>query len=377
MSNDEASLLETVDRIAREVVAASAATVDRNAVFPAEAVAALGKTGVLGLLTGRDVGGLGLSPRVAALVVERIARECGSTAMVVTMHFAGAAVIEKLGPENVRRDIAEGRHLSTLAFSEAGSRSMFWAPVSLAEKMDGGKVRLQARKSWVTSAGHATAYVWSSRPVTAEGPSTIWLVPRDTEGLRTGAAFDGMGLRGNDSVPVTAEGASLPASAMLGQDGQGLSVMLEAALPVFSLLVSACSVGMMEAAVERSVAHATGTTFEHLGSSLADLPTLRAYIARMRVATDMARCLMLDTAAAMESGRPDAMLRVLECKAAAGETAGQVLDTAMRVCGGAAFRREVGVERIFRDSRAANVMAPTTDQLYDFIGKAVCGLPVF
>ena len=49
----------------------------------------------------------------------------------------------------------------------------------------------------------------------------------------------------------------------------------------------------------------------------------------------------------------------------------------MRVCGGAAFRREVGVERIFRDSRAANVMAPTTDQLYDFIGKAVCGLPVF
>ncbi len=91
----------------------------------------------------------------------------------------------------------------------------------------------------------------------------------------------------------------------------------------------------------------------------------------------MARCLLLDTAAAMESGRPDTMLRVLECKAAAGETAGQVLDTAMRVCGGAAFRREVGVERIFRDSRAANVMAPTTDQLYDFIGKAVCGLPVF
>jgi alkylation response protein AidB-like acyl-CoA dehydrogenase len=164
---------------------------------------------------------------------------------------------------------------------------------------------------------------------------------------------------------------------MLGQDGQGLSIMLETALPVFNLLVASCSVGMMEAAVERSVAHASGTKFENLGSSLADLPTLRAYIARMRVATDMTRCLVLDTAAAMESGRPDTMLRVLECKAAAGEAAGQVLDTAMRVCGGAAFRREVGVERIFRDSRAANVMAPTTDQLYDFIGKAVCGLPVF
>ena len=71
------------------------------------------------------------------------------------------------------------------------------------------------------------------------------------------------------------------------------------------------------------------------------------------------------------------MLRVLECKAAAGESATQVLDTAMRVCGGAAFRKDVGVERRFRDSRAGTVMAPTTDQLYDFSGKAICGLPVF
>jgi alkylation response protein AidB-like acyl-CoA dehydrogenase len=97
----------------------------------------------------------------------------------------------------------------------------------------------------------------------------------------------------------------------------------------------------------------------------------------MRVKTDMANALLEDTIAALESQRPDAMLRVLECKAAAGESAGEVLDLAMRVCGGAAFRKEVGVERLFRDARAAGVMAPTTDALYDFIGKAVCGLPLF
>jgi alkylation response protein AidB-like acyl-CoA dehydrogenase len=97
----------------------------------------------------------------------------------------------------------------------------------------------------------------------------------------------------------------------------------------------------------------------------------------MRVQVDQARCLWLDTISAMESGRDDVMLRVLEVKAAAGESATQVLDTAMRVCGGAAFRRDVGVERRFRDARAGTVMAPTTDQLYDFIGKAICGLPVF
>ncbi|MCK6516015.1 acyl-CoA/acyl-ACP dehydrogenase, partial [Myxococcota bacterium] len=73
----------------------------------------------------------------------------------------------------------------------------------------------------------------------------------------------------------------------------------------------------------------------------------------------------------------DTMLRVLEVKAAAGEQALSVAALGMRVCGGAAYRREVGVERFFRDAQAASVMAPTTDVLYDFIGKAVTGLPLF
>ena len=97
----------------------------------------------------------------------------------------------------------------------------------------------------------------------------------------------------------------------------------------------------------------------------------------MRVKTDMASALLDDAIVSIEANRPDATLCVLECKAGAGETANEVLDLAMRVCGGAAFRKEVGVERYFRDARAGGIMAPTTDILYDFIGKAVCGLPLF
>ena len=195
--------------------------------------------------------------------------------------------------------------------------------------------------------------------------------------MRAAGSFDGLGLRGNDSAPVTAEHAVVPESSRLGADGAGLGVMLEVVLPLFNLLNAACSVGLMESAVARTLAHVSGTGFEHDGTKLRDLPTVRAYVARMRIATDQARLLLLDTVDAMERGRPDAMLRVLECKASAGETANQVLDVAMRVCGGAAFRKEVGVERAFRDARAASVMGPTTDVLYDFIGKAITGLPVF
>ncbi len=368
--------IEVVETIATEVVAKHATEVDRSGAFPQASLDALREAGLLGLLSAKELGGMGEGPRAAALVVERLARECGSTAMVLCMHYAGSAVVEKFAPEAFRRDNAAGKHLLTLAFSEVGSRSHFWAPMGTAEKK-GEAIYLNARKSWVTSANHATAFVWSSQPMAAEGASSIWLVPAKSQGLGSSGKFDGLGLRGNDSTPMVAEGVQVDETALLGEDGTGLAIMLETVLPIFNAMTSACGIGLMEGATSAACQHAAGTGHQHLDSKLADLPTIRAYLARMRIATDQARLMLLDTLSAMESGREDTMLRVLECKAAAGESATQVLDTAMRVCGGAAFRKDVGVERRFRDGRAGTVMAPTTDQLYDFIGKAICGMPVF
>lgn len=370
------SHLEVADTIAKSVVAEHALAVDKEGRFPRESIDALTGAGLLGLISATSVGGRGQGIRAAAEVVERLAEDCASTAMVVCMHYAGTAVIEKYGPEAVRREIANGKHLSTLAFSEAGSRSQFWAPTGTATR-DAKGVRLDAKKSWITSANHATAYVWSSKPLAGSEASSIWLVPRTTAGLTVDRGFDGLGLRGNDSCPVTAQGAFVPEANLLGKDGGGFGVMMETVLPIFNAMNAACSIGIMEAAVKRVAAHATATRFEHTGTTVADQPTTRAYLAKIRCRTDMARALWQDTLTALESGRGDAMLRVLEVKAACGDAACEVLDVAMRVAGGAAFRRDVGVERYFRDSRAATVMAPTSDALYDFIGKAVCGMPLF
>jgi alkylation response protein AidB-like acyl-CoA dehydrogenase len=164
---------------------------------------------------------------------------------------------------------------------------------------------------------------------------------------------------------------------MLGGDGQGFDVMMSVVLPTFAVLNAACSNGLMAGAIRSTVEHVTRTRHSDTGETLTALPTIRSYIARMRVKADLSEALLGDTLAAIATNRADTMLRVLECKAAAGECANEVLDLAMRVCGGAAFRKEVGVERFFRDARAAGVMAPTTDVLYDFLGKAVCGLPLF
>ena len=365
-----------LEQICLEVIAPAAPAVDREGAFPSASIEALAAAGFLGAVSSPEAGGLNLGFRGAANIVRRVAQDCGSTAMVLCMHYCGTSVLEGYAPLDVRRAAASGAHLSTLAFSEAGSRSQFWVPVGTATP-NGAGATLDARKSWITSASRATAYIWSSKPLRAEGLSTLWLVPAGSKGLKVHGPFDGLGLRGNDSAPVTAEGVPVPDTALLGRDGGGFEIMTSVVVPWFAVLNSACTVGLMEAAVERTIAHVTGTRFDHLDSSLASLPTIRNYVARMRVKTDMARTLLDDAITAVETGRADTLLRLLESKAAAGETATEVLDLAMRVCGGAAFRREVGVERYFRDTRAAGVMGPTTDVLYEFIGKAVCGMPVF
>ena len=127
----------------------------------------------------------------------------------------------------------------------------------------------------------------------------------------------------------------------------------------------------------RRPAAPAGAKLEHLGQPLASLPNLRAELARMQIATDAQAAFVDHVAGKMENPRPDTMLAVLESKAAATEAALEVTDLAMRACGGTAFSGQLTVERNFRDARAGSVMAPTTDVLYDFVGKAVLGMPLF
>jgi alkylation response protein AidB-like acyl-CoA dehydrogenase len=367
--------LDALERVIDETVRPAAGRVDATGEFPRASVDALAAAGLLGLPVRESAGGGGGDLAHAAEVVRALAGACGSTAMVVLMHYAATVVVDQHGPEEVRKDIAAGKHLTTLAFSEEGSRSQFWAPLGTAVAT-GSRVRLDARKSWVTSAGEASSYVWSSRPVDGDGPMTLWLVPSDAAGLSAPGHFDGLGLRGNRSAPLAAEGVEVSPDSMLGADGAGLDIALGLVLPWFLVMNAAFSVGLMEAVTAETGNHLTSTRLEHLGQTLAEMPLTRVDHARMRIATDQAAALLADTVTAVATGRDDATLRVLEVKAAAGEAVAAVTDLGMKVCGGAAFRKELGIERRFRDARAARVMAPTTDALLDFVGRAINGLPL-
>src|ERR1051326_1122282 len=126
--NHEAAVLKARE-IASRVLAPAAAQNDTAGRFSTEAIRALGDSGLLGVMLPADVGGLGLGPRTFGEVTAALAEADASVAMVYVMHVMGTASIaaarpDAVGPlKTILQQIAAGRHLSTLAFSESGSRS--------------------------------------------------------------------------------------------------------------------------------------------------------------------------------------------------------------------------------------------------------------
>jgi alkylation response protein AidB-like acyl-CoA dehydrogenase len=378
--------MDFTDELRPVLAAASeaAADVDANGRFPDEAAAALRRSGLLGLTLPGESGGLGGGPADLVEALSRLAAVCGSSAMVYLMHVSAAMAVAAAPPAGrpgLLKQLANGELLATLALSERESRSHFWAPVSQGTRQDGG-VRLRVRKSFVTSAGHADLYLVSTRtpaeqaPADQPGASDLFVVSADAAGVEVAGPWRGLGLRGNASAPMTFD-LAVPDSDRLGEPGSGFGLKLQAVMPWFNLGNAAVSVGLAQAALDAAIRHTSGAWLQHVGESLAQLPTIRAQLARIGLDLAATRAYVDVTAARLAAPDDTTTLHVLGVKALANDAALRVTDAAMRVCGGAAFSDHLQLERFFRDARAGHVMAPTADVLYDFYGKAITGQPLF
>jgi alkylation response protein AidB-like acyl-CoA dehydrogenase len=373
---------ESARKLAQTVAGPAAADVDEQGRFPTEAAEKLAELGFLGLCVPVEFGGQGQPPRVFASVVEEIAMGCSSTAMIYVMHVAASTAIVASTTLSRRgellSEIAKGRHLTTLAFSEAGSRSQFWAPMSYLQQHGGGYMTT-AKKSWVTAARHADLYVSSAMKPDAASPteSTLYLVARKSPGVNVTRQFNGLGLRGNDSAPVQLDSAQIAAGDLLTELGAGAGMMLGIVLPWFVIGTAAMANGLCRAATELTKQHLTNTGFDHTGQRLRDLPNLRSRLAEMSLYCEQSRAFLGRVLKSMEANDPQTPLLILQCRAAAISAAVEVTDLAMKTCGGTAFSRDLPIERLFRDARAGWVMSPTVDHLLDFVGRLLTGLPLF
>lgn len=380
---DMQTVLAANEKLSQELLRPGADLIDQSRQFPRENLQALGKSGVLGLLVPAEYGGSGAGLAEMSQVLEVQAQNCASTAMVTLMHFCATAAIVGKGSDALKKEIlppcARGEHISTLAFSEAGSGGHFYAPVSEV-RINGGKKTLSAAKSFVTSADEADSYVVSARKAGASAPTetNLYLIARNTAGLSTKGRFEGLGLAGNASAPMSLTDVAIDDAARLGPEGSGFQSMLEVVLPYFQIGVASVSMGLAKAAHQTIVGRMGARKYEHAsGAALASIPRVQFLVAEITLAVNSGEAYLRETIRKVMAADPAAMLDVLGVKVVAADACLAAVSRAMALGGGWAFGRRGGLERIFRDAQAAAVMAPSNDVLKDFIGKASLGLPLF
>ncbi|MCX6020645.1 MAG: acyl-CoA/acyl-ACP dehydrogenase [Chloroflexi bacterium] len=372
LTERQRELRDLARSLAQEHLRPRAAEIDREGRFPFDNFAALGRAGLMGLTITPEYGGLGADFLSVVLVVEELAKECPSTAMCYKMHlealnpFAHLATPEQ--GERLLRPIARGELLMAVAGNEGYGQGVIR---SVARPADGGYLLENASKSFVTSS-HA-ADLFCIFAVLEPGAPTSVFVARRTELIcEVEGRWDGLGMRGNDSCPMTLSGF-LSASSLVGELG-GMGQVRRFHTPLVYLSYAAVYLGLAEGAFDEARRHVLARTYGEGGPSPARFETVQRYFGEMRVSLDRTQGLVYAAAVAADAGMTGDQSPFQSASIAADETALEVTHTAMVVGGGISFAKRNALERYLRDARAGVIMVPADDVVKLTLGRAVLGL---
>lgn len=376
--------LRVVREIAESVVRPNAEAWDRAASWPEPAMRALQAAGFGGLVVPEAAGGMGQGLSALLDVCEALGREDASTGLCFGMHcVATACIAAKASREQRDRllaPIAAGRHLTTLALSEPGSGSHFYLPQTVMQKSaDGRSYTIDGRKCFVTNGGRADSYVVSTVSKDDEAPAghfSLVLVAGDSAGLEWGEAWSGWGMRGNSSAAVELRQVKVSANDRLGSEGDQIWYVFSVVAPYFLAAMAGTYLGVASHALALSTAHLKRRHYAHSGGRLAEVSVLQHRLGQLwaRVASTQQLCRW--AAVTADRGGDHALEAMCSAKAEVARTVIAVTNECLSLAGGQAYRDGSVLQRLLRDARAADVMSPTTDILYTWIGRSLLGLPL-
>lgn len=374
--------IATARDIAQTVTAPTADADDRACRWPAATMAAMAESGLAGLTAPRQVGGLDGGMLGLVAISEVLAQESASAGLCFAMHCVGTAVIAAkataIQRERYLVPIARGKHITTLALSEPGSGSFFFYPATAISRTDDG-FALDGTKSFVTNGTHADSYVISTAPITGEGEDgqfSCVLVDRDRPGMTWTDAWTGFGMRSNDSRTLRLDGVTVPRDNLLGEIGDQLWYIFEVIAPYFLMAMAGTYLGVAQAAFDEARLHVGTRRYAHSGELLGAAPVVSHRLGAMWLRLESTRRLVYSAATKGDTAAPDALVDILAAKAAAGDAAVEIANEAMTLAGGSAYRDNSRLARLLRDARASHVMAPTTDLLKTWVGRALLNLPL-
>ncbi|MFB1068591.1 acyl-CoA dehydrogenase family protein [Vibrio diabolicus] len=362
LNEDQRAFADTAQQFADERLAPMAAEWDEKQIFPKDVLREAGELGFLSLYTPEAQGGLGLSRLDASIIFEQLAMGCTSTTAFMTIHNMVSWMIASFATDEAKTQfcpkLVTGEWLGSYCLTEPNAGSDAAALTTCATKK-GDKYVLNGGKTFISGAGETDVLVVMARTgeAGAKGVSAF-VVPAQTDGISYGRKEPKMGWNSQPTRAVTFENVVIPASHLLGEEGQGFVFAMKG-LDGGRINIATCSVGTAQQALNQAARYIQER--KQFGKPLAQFQALQFKLADMATELVAARQLVRYAASKLDRNDPDATAYCAMAKRFATDVGFQVCDQALQLYGGYGYIKEYPMERHFRDVRVHQILEGTNE----------------
>ncbi|EGR1341904.1 acyl-CoA dehydrogenase family protein [Vibrio parahaemolyticus] len=362
LNEDQRAFADTAQQFSLERLAPMAAEWDEKQNFPKDVFREAGELGFLSLYTPEAHGGLGLSRLDASIVFEQLSMGCTSTTAFMTIHNMVSWMVASFATEDVRAKycprLVTGEWLGSYCLTEPNAGSDAASLTTTASKK-GNTYVLNGGKAFISGAGETDVLVVMARTgeAGAKGVSAF-VVPAQADGISYGRKEPKMGWNSQPTRAVTFENVVIPASHLLGEEGQGFIFAMKG-LDGGRINIATCSVGTAQQALNQATRYMQER--KQFGKSLAQFQALQFKLADMATELVAARQLVRYAASKLDRGDPDATTYCAMAKRFATDVGFQICDQALQIYGGYGYIKEYPLERYFRDVRVHQILEGTNE----------------
>ena len=377
MSTDLTPDHRDIQALAREFaqgeIAPNAARWNERHELPVDAIRAMGELGLLGIIVPEQYGGPGLDALSLALVMEEVAAaDAGIAVSIAVQNGLVASPILRGGSEEQKQEwlprIASGEWLGCYALTEpdAGSDT---AALRTRAVADGDDWVVSGAKQWISNGGLAEVFVVFARTGGEGARGVSAFITRKGPGVEAGPEIPKMGLHTSSTVGLSFDGLRIPASGMLGDEGEGLKLAL-GTLDGGRISVAAQAVGIARASLDLAVRYASERTA--FGGPIARFQGVQFPIADIAAQVDAARLLTHHAARLRDAGQPHGEAGA-KAKLFASSVAVRAADVAVQTLGGYGYSAEYAAERHYRDAKITEIYEGTSEIQRIVIARALMG----
>ena len=374
LSEEETLLKSTVREFADQILAPAAAAYDQSGEFPWNNVRGLAELGLFGLTVDETYGGSGGTTRQLAVVVEEIARGCGSTSVIYIAHLSLCTqFIHMFGTEAQKQrwvpPLARGEKIGAMALTEPLAGSDAAAMRTSVTRSDGHYV-LNGSKLFTTNAVEADTFVvlaTHDRSLRTKGIDALVVEPGP--GFMVNPQHGKMGMRATSTAELVFDEFPVPEENRLGEEGEGFSALMDV-LNTSRISIAAQCVGLAQAAYEAAVQYAKQR--EAFGKRLADFQGTQWAIADMATSVEAARMLVHRAASLRDAGQPF-VTEASMAKLFASRVAVESADRAVQIHGGTGYFAPTLVERLYRDAKVTEIYEGTSEVQRMIISRNILG----